>query len=132
MSDKYGFPYISYSRLKEMRKVAKLYMTEGGFDDYELWLLMVRNEADRLYAEHWHDQLEKARNYVCTEAWPCPLCVYDSGEFIAYCEMHKEIDMLEKENQRLRKKVGYEDYPGEKITTLSREEWDKAYLGEED
>lgn len=45
---------------------------------------------------------------------------------------YSEVCRLKKENEILKKKIGYGKYPGTEITTLSREEWDKAYLGEED
>lgn len=99
-------PWIPYSHLREMYRNAQTYILEEDFEVIDLWRLMVRLEIDRLWAENWHDQIERARNYIGIKGYPCPLCVYDNGKFIASCEMHKEIDSLRREVNDLRKRLG--------------------------
>ena len=43
---------------------------------------------------HLREMFEKARRYRGFEAWPCPLCVYENGEFIHSCAMHVQIDAM--------------------------------------
>ena len=62
-------------------------------------------ENDRLKEENdfLKDQLEKARNYIGIEAWPCPLCIYEKGVFKERCSLHKTIKALESQVEKLRR-----------------------------
>lgn len=46
--------------------------------------------------------IERARTYTGVEGYPCPLCRYEDGVFIEPCEMHRQIDALAAEVERLR------------------------------
>lgn len=108
MSD-YGFPYISYTRLKELKQHAEIVVAAiasgGSFTGSDLWRIYVGLEVNSMLANHWYEQLEKARNYSPSSAEPCPLCVYDDGVFIARCPYHKRIDPLLLENEKLHRLV---------------------------
>lgn len=56
-------------------------------------------ELDSLKKENemLKDQIEKAKNYIGIEGWPCPLCTYRHGKFIKRCALHKRIYELEAE-----------------------------------
>lgn len=48
MSDSYTLPYIPYSKLKEIRHAASLAYLQHPFDSREVWILLVRQEIDRI------------------------------------------------------------------------------------
>lgn len=51
-------------------------------------------------------QLEQAATYRGIEGYPCPLCKYDNGVFVARCQMHTDMDEMMVEINRLRKLLG--------------------------
>lgn len=124
-------PYIPLSWLREKRKhVIQLYANNTPITVSDVWLWLVRQEISRLTIEDLNRQLYQAATYIGIEGYSCPLCTYENGVFIKNCEMHRQIKQLSQENVYLRKKLGMEIWPGETHTTLTREEWEKAYLGE--
>lgn len=126
-----SFPYIPLSWLRQQRKWAIEWFGQGNtLDDHDLWLWTVRQETERLLIEYYQGQLHRAATYIGIEGYSCPLCTYENGVFIKNCSMHEQIEKLQYENSYLRKKLGYEIWPGPEITTLTEEEWERAYLGD--
>jgi hypothetical protein len=52
------------------------------------------------------DALDFAAQYRGNEGRSCPLCKYRDGVFIEACQMHKDMDEMMREVNRLRKKLG--------------------------
>lgn len=64
-------------------------------DDIRKIALNDLHEAQK-QIEWLEKQLERARTYKGIEGWPCPLCRFENGVFKESCEMHKQIDELER------------------------------------
>jgi hypothetical protein len=57
------------------------------------WTTRAADEISQL-----RQQIERAKTYKGVEGYPCPLCEYKDGIFIKYCELHRQINEL---NRRL-------------------------------
>lgn len=55
--------------------------------------------------EQLKETIERARTYKGIEIYACPLCTFENGRFIARCEMHRQIMVLEKELKNVRAEV---------------------------
>lgn len=53
---------------------------------------------------YYKNQLERAKNYIGVEAWPCPLCEYKDEKFIKYCEPHRQLEECRLELEEILKK----------------------------
>lgn len=127
----YGLPYIPLSQLREMYQFAMRDSISGTKEEsLRYWYATIRHEVDRLVIKELKNQIEKARNYIGIEEYPCPLCVYENGVFIRHCTPHQQLATSRAINYFLMKETGMEMYPGEKYTCLTQEEWEKSYLGE--
>jgi len=51
------------------------------------------------------DIIDRARNYSGIEAEPCPLCTYQDGVFLDYCEPHRENEQLKVKIIELQKEL---------------------------
>ena len=69
-----GSSFIEPDWLKENNKVVRL-------SDYEAL----------------RKQLELARTYRGVEGYACPLCTYQDGVFLDYCEPHRQLDVAQNE-----------------------------------
>ena len=45
--------------------------------------------------------IKRAAEYKGVEAWPCPMCTYSKGKFVASCEMHRQIRELRQRVEEL-------------------------------
>lgn len=98
----------------EARAAAQLFLSTAieadGWDDEDVDCLALALDAfakERVeQAEKERDEarllLQRARDYKGIEGWPCPLCTYENGKFIARCQMHTRMDSLEAELARVR------------------------------
>lgn len=59
MSGGYMKPFIPISHLRELRKKARNIFYDHPFDHYDLWLLLVRQEADRITIQELKSENER-------------------------------------------------------------------------
>lgn len=76
--------------------IAMMLLTDD-VDTLKRRVIETQQENARLAGE-----LECARTYTGVEGYPCPLCTYEHGVFVAPCEMHQQIDALRAELAEVR------------------------------
>lgn len=73
--------------------------------------------------------LEFAAQYKGIEGRACPLCEYVNGEFIETCQMHKDMDALRVQIERLKAQVNQlHETIGKQTVDATRDGWRIATL----